>query len=63
MTTKKKVNNIIAFISAIFCGFKHFDISLRTAGIAGSRALCKHTFRIIVVIIDIDIFFRYLVYI
>ena len=33
MTQKKKNNNFIAFISAIFCGFKQFDISLGTAGL------------------------------
>ena len=35
MTQKKKENNFIAFISAIFCGFKQFDISIGTAGVGG----------------------------
>ena len=35
MTPKKKENNFIAFIFAIFCGFKQVDISLNTAGVGG----------------------------
>ena len=35
MTQKKKENNFIAFISAFFCGFKQFYISLETAGVGG----------------------------
>ena len=35
MTPKKKGNNFIAFIAAIFCGFKQFDVSLGPGGAGG----------------------------
>ena len=41
MTPKKKENNFIAFISAIFCGFQQFDISFGTAGVGADNNVTR----------------------